>query len=273
MGQMTVALSTPTAYSIRSSCLNGSSAPLEGDRYSSGMGSVVCQQLTQSEDAGSHVRSPRGIPGPFSEFDEAMNFASVQLTVLYGLGATQGNAHLPTGGRSNTADANTVITATVGSGGPPVTYRTGSTETFTNVSAGRWYDPALSCGFVYEAMDGTLFIEVINLPTGFVGSFSIWAEGEFLGHYSAGDFFAFEDLLGHAVTSFAVLGIVPETETGVVEDFPIQLGFNAEMGSFRQHALEASPVPEPAVAWMLTAGLFGVLGLARRSALTTRRQR
>ena len=107
----------------------------------------------------------------------------------------------------------------------------------------RWYDPVLAYGFVYEAIGDTLFTEVINLPPGFAGKFSVWAEGVLLGHYGEGDFLHFEDLLGHGVSSFAVLGITPKNEGEPVVAFPIQLGFDADTVSFRQHALEPIIVP------------------------------
>lgn len=189
LGNLSVTLPASTPYSV----LKVTSDTLPGDRYveSESEGSLIIISDIDSGDATSSTIAPAGVPGQFSVDDTATHTAVVQLTVLYGQGATQGNAILPSGPPSNTVTAQSVINSAVGNGGPGVTYKPGSTETFNAVVGGRWYDPAISYGFVYEALGETLFTEIINLPNGFSGEFSIWAEGELLGYYSAGDFLRF----------------------------------------------------------------------------------
>jgi hypothetical protein len=209
-----------------------------GDRYVESEGSNIVLSDIDQASASSFTKAPAGVPGEFSVTDSSNSGGLVQLTVLYGEGATQRNAIVPSGPATNAPGAQSVINSTVGGGGPGLTYKPGSTETFSAVPKGRWYDPSISYGFVYEALGETLFTEIINLPVGFPGTFTIRAEGQLLGQYSAGDFLNFEELLGHGVSSFAVLGITPENDQDGVDVFPIQLGFNTETASFRQHALE-----------------------------------
>ena len=241
-GSLIVALPASVPYSV----LKITSDTLPGDRYVESEGSYISLSEIDSGDASSFTIAPAGVPGAFSDNDSGTYSAGVQLTVIYGQGATQGNAILPSGPATDAPGAQSVINSAMGSSGPGMTYKPGSTETFNSVPKGRWYDPSISYGFVYEALGGTLFTEIINLPDGFSGSFSIRAEGQLLGYYGAGDFLNFEELLGHGISSFAVLGITPENDQDVVDVFPIQLDFNSEPASFRQHALE--PIVRPPLA-------------------------
>jgi hypothetical protein len=262
LGSLIVALPASAPYSI----LKITKDTPDGDRYVESEGSYITLSATDSDDASSFTKAPAGVPGEFSDADSASSGGLVQLTVLYGEGATQGNAIVPSGPATNAPGAQSVINRTVGGGGPGMTYKPGSTETFSSVPKGRWYDPSISYGFVYEALGETLFTEIINLPVGFSGTFTIWAEGQLLGHYRAGDFLSFEDILGHGVSSFAVLGITPENDQDGVDVFPIQLGFNTETASFRQHALE--PIIQPSLAMsVLPNGWIELLWAAERPSI------
>jgi hypothetical protein len=213
-GSMIAAFGASTSYSVMVITADPAS-----DRYVEGTGDSVSKQEIENFSANSIVSGPAGIPGTFYESADASAIANVQFTILYGPGATQGNPVGPTAA-------------------PTRATRGAALETFDAVYGGRWYASGLSDGFLYEALGGTIFTEVINLPNGFSGTVSIWSEGALLGQYQAGDFFRFEDILGHGVTSFSVLGIVPEAG---VDSFPIQLGFDTEAGSFQQSALTTSP--------------------------------
>ena len=247
-GRLQVIFPSLTRYSIQIDTPSGEPS----GRYIEATGASFFKTGFDSAEASSFTSSPAGVAGSFSESDSASGSASVSITILYGPGATHDTPVLPSGPSTNSPTATTVIGATLGSTGPQVVYRSDSTETFTEVSGGRWYDPVLAYGFVYEAIGDTLFTEVINLPPGFSGKFSIWAEGVLLGHYGEGDFLNFKDLLGHGVSSFAVLGITPVNEGEPVVAFPIQLGFDEDTASFRQHALEPIIVPALAIGRMPT---------------------
>ena len=252
--------------SVPYSTMKITSDTLPGDRYVESEGSFIGLSAIDSGGASSQAIAPAGVPGKFSDPKSNSYFANVQLTVLYGEGATQGNAIVPSGPATNAPGAQSVINSTMGGGGSGLTYKPGSTETFSLVPKGRWYDPSISYGFVYEALDETLFTEIINLPVGFSGTFTIWAEGQLLGQYSAGDFLNFEELLGHGISSFAVLGITPENDQDGVDVFPIQLGFNTETASFRQHALE--PIIQPSLAMsVMPNGWIELLWAAERPSI------
>ena len=92
-GSMNATFITSTSYSVMAT----TSVPTSGQRYVEGTGGTISKQEIDSGGATSSVTAPAGVPGEFSDADTATNLVSVQLTILYGPGATQDNPVGPTG--------------------------------------------------------------------------------------------------------------------------------------------------------------------------------
>ncbi len=134
----------------------------------------------------------------------------------------------------------------------------GSWQVFNNVRSCRWYDPPASNGFEFEALDGTLFTEILDFPTGLDHHYTVSVGDQILGEFSPGDSLDFVSLLGAGVPNFKItdidslIGNTPETA------FPIQLAFDDRIGSFKMRPIEPEvprKVPEP-TSWL---GLIGLL--------------
>jgi murein DD-endopeptidase MepM/ murein hydrolase activator NlpD len=142
-------------------------------------------------------------------------------------------------------------------------------KTFFDVKSSLWYDPPTTHGFEFDAIGDTKFSDVLNFPSGIDANnqFALFAGGSYLGEYSPGDSVDFNSLLGKNISNFTITGIDPIE--GNQTDFPIQLAFNNETGSFRMRALddENTPkdVPEPSSALgLLVFGSFGIFFAAKR---------
>jgi len=131
-------------------------------------------------------------------------------------------------------------------------------QVFNNVPSCRWYDPPASNGFEFEALDGTLFAEILDFPTGLDHHYTVSVGDQILGEFSPGDSLDFVSLLGAGVPNFKItdidslIGNTPETA------FPIQLAFDDRIGSFKMRPIEPEAprkVPEP-TSWL---GLIGLL--------------
>jgi hypothetical protein len=123
-GYLSVTLPTSVPYSTMK--ITSDTPPGDVVRYIESEGSnIVLSHIVQG-NADSLAKSPAGVPGAFSDPHSASYSAWVQLTVLYGQGATQGNAILPSGPATDAPGAQSVINSTVGGGGPGMTYKPGS---------------------------------------------------------------------------------------------------------------------------------------------------
>lgn len=137
--------------------------------------------------------------------------------------------------------------------------REGSWQVFRNVPGCRWYDPHTPYGFEFQALDNTLFSEILDFPIGPDNRFTVSVGDNILGEFSPGQNVDFVSLFGSGVSNFKITGI--DSSFGSTEEtaFPIQLAFNDRVGSFkmRPFSKESSPaqsVPES------TSGL-GLLAL------------
>ena len=136
-----------------------------------------------------------------------------------------------------------------------------------------WHDAGIaSAGMLFETTDGSLFTGVSNFSDELLSPVTVWADGQNLGEFSAGDELDFLTLLGFGVDSFAITGIdLPLTATGV----PFYLLFDQPGAEFTVRAIEpsqqqepSSAVPEPtsAVVYALVL-LVGILLAYRQRAI------
>lgn len=151
---------------------------------------------------------------------------------------------------------------------------------FTNVRSGLWFDPPTAYGFRYTMTDGSLFTDILNLPTGFNAPFTVAVEDTILGNFTAGqsvNFKSYSPLLGDlligdtGVSEFSVLGL--NVDPTNPEVFPIQLGFDTETASFDQIAISdpsKEKVPEPSTLLGSIFGFSTMVGALRRR-VTTRK--
>ncbi|WP_228013465.1 hypothetical protein [Nostoc edaphicum] len=137
-------------------------------------------------------------------------------------------------------------------------------QVFRNVPGCRWYDPHTPYGFEFQALDDTLFTEILDFPVGDDNRFTVSVGDRILGEFGAGDSVDFTSLFGSGISNFKITGI--DSLFGSTEEtaFPIQLAFNDRYGSFkmRPFSQESSPqsVPESTSALGLLALLsWGII--------------
>jgi hypothetical protein len=124
----------------------------------------------------------------------------------------------------------------------------GNWQVFRDVPGCRWYDPHTPYGFEFQALDDTLFSEILDFPVGPDNKFTVSVGDTILGEFGAGDRVDFTSLFGSGISNFKITGI--DSLFGLTEEtaFPIQLAFNDRRGSFkmRPFSQESSPqsVPE-----------------------------
>ncbi|KYC39137.1 hypothetical protein WA1_34790 [Scytonema hofmannii PCC 7110] len=108
-------------------------------------------------------------------------------------------------------------------------------QVFRNVPGCRWYDPTTSDGFEFQALDDTLFTEILDFPDLGDNQFNVSVGDTVVGSYSPGQNLDFVSLFGQGVSNFKITGINskgPTEETA----FPIQLAFNDRIGSFKMRS-------------------------------------
>jgi len=118
----------------------------------------------------------------------------------------------------------------------------GNWQVFRNVPGCRWYDPHTPYGFEFQALDDTLFSEILDFPVGPDNKFTVSVGDRILGEFGAGDRVDFTSLFGSGISNFKITGI--DSLFGSTEEtaFPIQLAFNDRIGSFQMRPISA---PEP----------------------------
>ena len=143
------------------------------------------------------------------------------------------------------------------------TSNSGDWQVFHNVPSCRWYDPHTTHGFEFQALENTLFTEILDFPVGLDNRFTVSVGDTILGEFSPGDSVDFVSLFGAGVSDFKITDIdtlIGDTEATA---FPIQLAFNQSVGSFQMRAIEATPeprhIPEPtAILGLFMLGGWGV---------------
>ncbi|WP_017743439.1 nidogen-like domain-containing protein [Scytonema hofmannii] len=110
--------------------------------------------------------------------------------------------------------------------------REGGWQVFRNVSSCRWYDPTTSYGFEFQALDDTLFTEILDFPALGDNQFNVSVGDTVVGSYSPGQNLDFVSLFGQGVSNFKITGIDSKSPTEETA-FPIQLAFNNRIGSFK----------------------------------------
>jgi hypothetical protein len=141
-------------------------------------------------------------------------------------------------------------------------------QIFSNVRNGMWVDPPTSYGFEFEAMGDSLFTAILDFPSDLDSDnlFTVTVEDKILGQFKPGESLDFVSLVGQGVSRFKITGIDPLSDEKLT-DFPIQLLFNKDTGSFRMKAFDepdVASIPESSSVFSLLA--FGVAALiAKRS--------
>ncbi|MFB2897470.1 hypothetical protein ACE1CI_31520 [Aerosakkonemataceae cyanobacterium BLCC-F50] len=144
------------------------------------------------------------------------------------------------------------------------TSNSGSWQIFNNVPSCRWYDPHTTYGFEFQALEDTLFTEILDFPVGLDNRFKVSVGNAYLGEFSPGDRVDFVSLFGQGVSQFKITDI--DALIGNTEEtaFPIQLAFNKSVGSFQMRPFHADEtqtpkrVPEPmSVLGLLALSIWG----------------
>ncbi len=136
-------------------------------------------------------------------------------------------------------------------------------QVFRNVPGCRWYDPHTTYGFEFQALEDTLFTEILDFPVGDDNRFTVSVGDRILGEFGAGDSVDFTSLFGSGISNFKITGI--DSLFGSTEEtaFPIQLAFNDRIGSFKMRPISApepQSVPEStSVLGLLALGAWGIV--------------
>ncbi|MCC5638804.1 hypothetical protein LC593_23820 [Nostoc sp. CHAB 5844] len=137
--------------------------------------------------------------------------------------------------------------------------REGNWQVFRDVPGCRWYDPPTNNGFEFQALDDTLFTEILDFPFDDDNRFTVSVGDSILGEFSPGQNVDFVSLLGFGVPNFKITGI--DSLFGSTEEtaFPIQLAFNDRRGSFKMRPISPGTSPQSTPESTSALGLF-VLG-------------
>ena len=140
----------------------------------------------------------------------------------------------------------------------------GGWQVFRNVPGCRWYDPHTPYGFEFQALDDTLFTEILDFPVGPDNRFSVSVGDRILGEFGAGDSVDFTSLFGSGISNFKITGI--DSLLGSTEEtaFPIQLAFNDRIGSFKMRPFSQENSPQPvsestSALGLLALGAWGIM--------------
>ncbi|MDM9382709.1 hypothetical protein QUB80_18615 [Chlorogloeopsis sp. ULAP01] len=85
--------------------------------------------------------------------------------------------------------------------------RDGNWQVFRNVPGCRWYDPHTTYGFEFQALDDTLFTEILDFPIGDDNRFTVSVGDTILGEFSPGESLDFVSLFGHGISNFKITDI------------------------------------------------------------------
>ncbi|MEM1446181.1 MAG: hypothetical protein AAGF84_09015 [Planctomycetota bacterium] len=218
------------------------------DNSGNSLGGFIVDAPGGSSPAGRFISSPAAFFGIQST---SRNIASILITppaaamgtiVNEPLVQTGLTPNLPTG-----ATAAQAILPTVG------TPNEEGSWVFDNVAGGgKWFDPPLTDGYVYETTDGVSNFVEVELPTGIGDAdnqFLLEAAGIGAVLLSGGDRYAFPT----PVDTFTVTGINPLVDGGDPLAFPTFLVFDQLTVSFTQ-----TPIPEPAAVtlFIIFAGMM-----------------
>ncbi|MCW6035699.1 PEP-CTERM sorting domain-containing protein [Spirulina subsalsa FACHB-351] len=159
----------------------------------------------------------------------------------------------------------------------------GSWKIFYDVLSHQWYDPPAYTGFEFTTIGGTQFKQILDFPCGIAAEdkFSIivpdingQSQTVTLNGLKPGDRVDFVELFGQPISTFTAVGVIDLPKT--VRPFSLQLGLDAEIGSFKIRMIEdlkdlpdyvdlsklilppVQTVPEPTVLLgLITVGFLG----------------
>ena len=136
--------------------------------------------------------------------------------------------------------------------------REGNWQVFRNVPGCRWYDPPTTYGFEFQALEDTLFTEILDFPVGDDDRFTVSVGDKILGEFGAGQNVDFVSLFGSGISNFKITGI--DSLFGSTEEtaFPIQLAFNNRRGSFKMRPISQETSPQPVPEFTSALGLFAL---------------
>lgn len=144
------------------------------------------------------------------------------------------------------------------------TSNSGGWQIFNNVPSCRWYDPYTTYGFEFQALEDTLFTEILDFPVGLDNRFKVSVGNTYLGEFSPGDRVDFVSLFGQGVSHFKITDIDALIGETVETAFPIQLAFNKPVGSFQMRPFHEDETPTPqrvpepmSVLGLLALGIWG----------------
>lgn len=134
----------------------------------------------------------------------------------------------------------------------------GGWQVFRNVPGCRWYDPHTPYGFEFQALDDTLFSEILDFPVGDDNRFTVSVGDRILGEFGAGDSVDFTSLFGSGISNFKITGI--DSLFGSTEEtaFPIQLAFSDRTGSFKMRPFSQETSPQSVPESTSAIGLFAL---------------
>ena len=139
-------------------------------------------------------------------------------------------------------------------------------QIFCQVPPRSWYDPPTNYGFEFEALDGTLFTDILDFPVGEDDRFTVEVGDFSLGEFGPGDRVDFVERFGTGLSFFRITDIDPLVSGQQETFFPIKLDFNTSEASFIMRPLfdpnEVDPrsTPEAVVPWAVL--MLGAIGLS-----------
>jgi hypothetical protein len=142
-------------------------------------------------DGGSHIRGKDG-----GKYELTVKVFKDENDFPYVIGASSGGGGVGTE-RPGTTQQNPIFPNA----------REGGWQVFRDVPSCRWYDPTTSYGFEFQALDDTLFTEILDFPTLPDNQFTVSVGDTVVGSYGPGQSLDFVSLLGQGVSNFKITGI------------------------------------------------------------------
>ncbi|WP_016872882.1 hypothetical protein ACF3DV_28440 [Chlorogloeopsis fritschii PCC 9212] len=136
--------------------------------------------------------------------------------------------------------------------------REGNWQLFRNVPGCRWYDPHTTYGFEFQALDDTLFTEILDFPIGDDNRFTVSVGDTIVGEFSPGESLDFVSLFGHGISNFKITDIDSLFGSTQETAFPIQLAFNDRIGSFKMRPISKESSPQSVPEYSSVFGLLAV---------------
>ncbi|MBW4557948.1 MAG: hypothetical protein KME59_18840 [Trichormus sp. ATA11-4-KO1] len=224
---------------------DGFASALTGNVFSDG---TINLTVGAYGDGGIHIRGKDG-----GKYELNVNVFEDENDFPYVIGTGSGGGGVGTE-RPGTTQQNPILP----------TSTDGNWQIFSNVPGCRWYDPHTTYGFEFQALDDTLFTEILDFPIGDDDRFTVSVGDRILGEFGPGQNVDFVSLFGSGISHFKITDIDSLFGSTAETAFPIQLAFNDRIGSFKMRPIsqETSPQSTPestSALGLLALGAWGII--------------